>query len=60
MSTDKAPTPRRPQINLAVSEAMHKVAQKAAKSRGLTVSALMRMLLVEELNRQGLELPADE
>ena len=63
MNPDK-PTPKesagRPQINLAVSPALRAVGQKAAKNRGLTLSALLRMLLIEELNRQGLEVPVED
>lgn len=46
--------PRRPQVNLALEAEEKELMEKVAKARGLSVSALVRMLTIDEARRLGI------
>lgn len=54
-----APTPsdkaRKPQLNLSLEPTEKDLVERVAKRRGLSVSALVRMLTLDEARRLGME-----
>ncbi|HEX8350730.1 MAG TPA: hypothetical protein VF598_12275 [Hymenobacter sp.] len=60
MKAANDPKPRRPQINLALEAHEKEFIDKVAKLRGVTVSALVRLLAYDEGRRLGLKVPGEE
>lgn len=51
----KEPTPRKPQINLGLSEEEKEIFEQVAVARGnIGVSALIRLLVTDEARRLGI------
>lgn len=48
-------TPRKPQLNLSVEEGEKELTEAVAKKRGVSVSALVRLLVHDEARRLGME-----
>ena len=59
MKSPNASTPEKPareaQINLALKKEEKDLAERVAAKRGLKVSALVRMLILDEARRLGVE-----
>lgn len=54
-SQKKEPTPRKPQINLGLSEEEKDIFEQVAVARGnIGVSALIRLLVTDEARRLGI------
>jgi len=50
----KTPQPRKPQVSIAVETGEKELMEKVAKQRGVSVSALVRLLVLDEARRLGI------
>lgn len=58
MATDKKEKARKPQLNLALDAEEKELVEKVAKARGVSVSALVRLLAFDEARRLGIDFSA--
>ncbi|HEX8427577.1 hypothetical protein [Hymenobacter sp.] len=55
MATEKQAASRGPQLNIKLSAEEKKLAEEVAKKHGLNTSGLVRMLVMAEARRLGIE-----
>jgi len=54
-SADKEKKPRKPQMNVTAKAEEIALAERVAEKRGLSLSALVRLLVLDEARRLGME-----